>query len=711
MKDRLRILMVADVSPTHIAGGAERVLWEHASRLSAGGCHVRILSRAVPGSADAQLRPGVDLRHFPVDHGSLLAFIHTSIFGARRAAAEELARMDADVLHCYQPLSGYGVLASAAGRRLPSLYTFLSPAPLEYRSRQGGTLHHRGGLTGALGAVVLWAIERSCLWRAGRIHVLSEYSARQLWTLYRIGSDRIVKVSGGADLTRFQPAKDPAAVRQGLGLPIGVPLLLTVRNLERRMGLDTLIAAFGLLRRHHPEAILLIGGSGPLRAELEAQASTLGVGDQVRFLGYIPEADLPRIYQAADCFVLPTRELEGFGLITAEALASGTPVLGTPVGATPEVLGPLEARLLFRDTKPEVMAEDLHRFLEADRHDPVSAVALRRACRTHAERTLNWNLSVQRLRDTLECLAARRPSANPTALSCPACGAHAWVPDVAYLGTAYRRCRACGTGMVTALPDRTALRVQYEVHYPDRFPHDEAHQGRAALFEGILDRLQGLREVGRLLDIGCGGGYFLAAARRQGWQGIGMDLSHEACMLARRAGLSTVHAESCHVPLRHGCMDAVSLVNVLDHVADPVGSLAEARRALVPAGVLVVRVPNAAFHRPLIRLLSALGPWARSRGLDGLPILHLYGFTQRSLRLLVARTGFAEPVVRNSPFAISANHPKARGIRAAVIRLVLALLQLGSSILELLSGGRWLVGSSLELYARAPHSPSCENGS
>jgi glycosyltransferase involved in cell wall biosynthesis/SAM-dependent methyltransferase len=704
MTDRLRVLMVADVSPSHIAGGAERVLWEHAARLAAGGCQVRILSRAAAGSPPPERRAGVDLRHYPVDHGSLLALMRTSILGARRAAAAALAQETADILHCYQPLSGYGVLASPAGRRLPSLYTFLSPAPLEYRSRLGGTAHHRSGWIGAAAVAILWLIERSCLRRVHRIQVLSDYSARQLWQLYRIDSRRIVKIPGGADLGRFRPAADRATLRRALGLPPGVPLLLTVRNLERRMGLDTLISAFALLRLKHPDAVLLIGGAGPLRADLEAQASSLGVQEQVRFLGFVPESDLPRFYQAADCFVLPTRELEGFGLITAEALASGTPVLGTPVGATPEVLGPLAPRLLFRDTQPAVMAEDLRRFLDADRRDPLAAAALRGACRIHAERALDWDRSAGRLRDTLERLAAPCPAAPAGPLPCPACAGEAWASDVAYLGTAYRRCRGCSAAVVTTLPDPGTLRVHYEVHYPGRFPHDEGRRGRVALFEGILDRLRELHEPGRLLDVGCSGGAFLAAAGQRGWHGIGMDLSREACALAQRAGQTALHAESGHLPFRDGCLDAISFVNVLDHVADPLGSLREAQRALAPGGALVVRVPNAAFHRPAIRLFSALGPWARSRGLDGLPILHLYGLTSRSLRSLARRAGFEEPIVRLSGLALES------GGAAALGRLGPPTLAWTVRALERLSGGRWLLGPSLELYARAPRARSGRGG-
>ena len=99
--------------------------------------------------------------------------------------------------------------------------------------------------------------------------------------------------------------------------------------------------------------------------------------------------------------MLPTRELEGFGLVTVEALACGTPVLGTPVGATPEILVPLSPALVFRGLAPEVMADDICRFLEWRARDPQAHARLREACRCHAETRYHWDAAIDGLEGAL----------------------------------------------------------------------------------------------------------------------------------------------------------------------------------------------------------------------------------------------------------------------------------------------------------------------
>src|SRR5439155_14036113 len=331
----------------------------------------------------------------------------------------------ADVLHVHQPLAGVGVLMSPAVRGLPRLYSFHSPAPLEFRSRRGMTAHHRSGWAGRIGLTALWGTERACLRRATAIHVLSDYSTEQLWKLYGVPRDRVVKIPGAADTTWFRPAADRAAVRTRLGLPAERPLLLTVRNLESRMGLDLLIRAMAILKRDIPEALLLIGGTGSVGPQLESLAAALGLREQIRFLGFIPDDKLPLYYQAADLFVLPTRELEGFGLVTVEALACGTPVLGTPVGATPEILVRLSPSLVFRGLAPETMAEDIQQFLEAERGNPEARARLREACRRHAETHYAWERTIDALEKELTRLAARPAAGVGGTVACPACGGEA----------------------------------------------------------------------------------------------------------------------------------------------------------------------------------------------------------------------------------------------------------------------------------------------
>jgi len=676
----VRILVVADVSPVVVRGGGERVLWEQATRLHRAGHRVRIVSRTPEGERDGALvHGGIAVRHFPVARGSLLAFVRTSIAEARRAVADELETHGADVLHLHQPLSALGALTSRPGQRLPCLYTFLSPAPLEFLSRRGTSWLHRRGVSGGAGAALLWMLERASLSRATRIHVLSDFSASQLFKLYRIGGDRVVRIPGGVDLERFRPA-DQAAARRRLTLSPDRPILFTLRNLEPRMGLDRLLAALDRVRRRVPDVLLLVGGEGSLRSRLRSQAAALGLARHVVFLGYVAEADLPLYYQAADAFLLPTRELEGFGLVTLEALACGTPVLGTPVGATPELLRALAPSLILRDASAEAIAEGVEAFLEERTRRPELLASLRAVCRRYAEARFGWEASVGRLAVELEEL---RRSA------CPACGAGTEA-DARCLGRAWRRCVPCGTRVQAPLPARDDRWRHYETAYPATFSPSQVEPARQDLFAAILDRIDSPRRAARLLDAGAAGGHLMAAAARRGWHAIGLDIALEACLTAHKAtGAPTVQADAAVLPIREGAADVLTLVNVLDHLPEPAAALQETARVLAPGGRLVVRVPNGAFHRRLARLFGG-------RPIRGhTPVLHVVAFTQRGLVAAVGRAGLRVRSVRNSPLAVTPGSGLGAG-------LLPRLLGMAATLVAAISGGAWLIGPSLELHAERP---------
>ncbi len=715
MNARLRVLMVSDVSPSRPLGGGERMLWEQARRLAARGHDVRIVSRADPGATApvSVERERVRIHQFLPDQRSITRFIRSSIYGARRALSEAVAREPVDVLHVHQPLAGYGALASQAGARLPSLYSFYSPAPLEYRSRRGMTTRHRAGFVGATGTAMLWAIERACLRRAGLVHVLSDFSADQLWKLYAVPRERIVRIRGAAATDRFKPAPDRGAIRGQLGLSADRPIVLTVRNLEARMGLDNLLGAMAVLKARCPSALLLIGGAGSLRGALEAQSQALGLEAHVKFLGFVPDAELPRYYQAADVFVLPTRELEGFGLVTVEALACGTPVLGTPVGATPEILRALCPTLVFRGPTPALMAEDLERFLGDKERDPAGYARLRQACREHVERHYSWERATDELEQTLHRMAGAGRNGKPArraetleigAETCPGCGGPTRPSALVYRGVRHRRCPTCRSSLSMERPTAVELQHTYETEYPRLFAPEQVTPERTRLFGSLLDRLAALGQARderpRLIDVGCGGGHLAALARRRRWLALSTDIAHPACAVAGRDGETpAIQADGALLPFRGATVDMVTLVNVVDQAHEPLTILREAHRVLVAGGLLALRVPNARFHRPWARLLIALGPLVRSRGWDTYPVVHHFAFTPSGLRRLVERAGFRVLEVSNS--APASREPVAKHAAVGTLpRWGRATIAAGAAALAELSRDRWLVGPALELYAR-----------
>jgi SAM-dependent methyltransferase len=195
-----------------------------------------------------------------------------------------------------------------------------------------------------------------------------------------------------------------------------------------------------------------------------------------------------------------------------------------------------------------------------------------------------------------------------------------------------------------------------------------------------------------------------AAAR--GWRPVGTDLSHAACVAARRlTGAPVVQADAEALPFRDGAMATVALVNVLDHTRHPRLVTAEAARVLRPGGLLVLRVPNAGFHARWADALGRLGPLVRWRGWDTYPILHVFAFGPRALRRLLERAGFEIVQTRNS--LLAALTPASTRSRAGTLTrgAARALTGTAAAAVALASAGRWLIGPSIEVYARRRRDP------
>ncbi|THF74898.1 glycosyltransferase family 4 protein [Cohnella fermenti] len=229
-------------------------------------------------------------------------------------------------------------------------------------------------------------LEQSIYRRSDSFIVLSDYFRDVLSKEFGVSGSRIHVIPGAVDTERFKPAANRGSLRAQLGIRPGERLLVCARRLVRRMGIDHLIRAMVRLSQETPSIRLGIIGDGPLRGELQELIESLGLQGNVRLLGRVGTEELVSWYQAADLAIVPTVTLEGFGLVTAEALACGTPVLGTPYGGTKEILQKLSAELLFADGSPEAIARKVAAVLNGTERAPQ-----RDACREHVLRHYTWD--------------------------------------------------------------------------------------------------------------------------------------------------------------------------------------------------------------------------------------------------------------------------------------------------------------------------------
>jgi len=245
-----------------------------------------------------------------------------------------------------------------------------------------------------------------------------------------------------------------------------------------------------------------------------------------------------------------------------------------------------------------------------------------------------------------------------TITQCPLCGSgeltrlpfEYWYQFERYPAS---KCRACGLVFLSVQPDRETLNEMYDADYFEsdfRCGSEPAaglggRQSEKIFAEEARSALRLIRELtgrngGRLLEVGCAGGWFVKAAAEQGWEAKGVELSREAVDFARqKLGVDVFCGELAEAKFPAGSFDVVYMADVLEHVAEPVAFVREARRILADDGHVVLCGPTAlnALSRRLG--LAAYSLAKRTRSIALAPY-HLFEYTPRTLRLLFEKNGF-----------------------------------------------------------------------
>ncbi len=188
---------------------------------------------------------------------------------------------------------------------------------------------------------------------------------------------RVSVLPMGVDTHRFAPEAGSLLLRNELN-PSHGPIILFVGRLVEKKGARYAIDAMPTIVLAHPDAQLVIAGDGPEREMLEARARQLEVEDSVMFLGSVANQRLPELYASADVFVGPSvveanGDTESFGVVFAEAMASGCPIVATNVGGIGDLVQSEETGLVVPPHDPKAIANSVLRLLS----DPELRIGVR----------------------------------------------------------------------------------------------------------------------------------------------------------------------------------------------------------------------------------------------------------------------------------------------------------------------------------------------
>jgi glycosyltransferase involved in cell wall biosynthesis len=234
------------------------------------------------------------------------------------------------------------------------------------------------------------AVGKQVLKEADKIIVVSNATRNYVLNL---GADpeKTVVLHNGVDLNRFKPLPEvKGEMRKKLGISEDTCVVLTVRRLVYKNGIDTLLESAEIAVKKNPKLVFVVVGKGPDFEEVKKRIVQLGMQRNFRLTGFVPDEDLPFYYNVADLFALPSKSGEGLPLVALEAMACGLPVIATNVGGTSEVMSEDYGKLVPPNA-PNSLAEAILKFSCKD------LTALKKELRTMMEQKYSWDLNVEKL--------------------------------------------------------------------------------------------------------------------------------------------------------------------------------------------------------------------------------------------------------------------------------------------------------------------------
>ncbi|MFN3550199.1 MAG: class I SAM-dependent methyltransferase [Endomicrobiia bacterium] len=272
---------------------------------------------------------------------------------------------------------------------------------------------------------------------------------------------------------------------------------------------------------------------------------------------------------------------------------------------------------------------------------------------------------------------------------CNICGIDDTVKLLEYDAETVVKCRKCGLIYKNPRSPQKEFKKFFEAFSVEN--EESFIFSKKYLFIKIINKIQKIKKKGRILDIGCGNGYFLKIAKDFGWDVYGVEINPSAIKLAREKFGIQVEQKNL-IEIKDEEFDVITLIDVLDFFMDPKKEIKEIKRILKKDGILIVRVRNGLWH-------CNLGKYKKFFKFFGLypSVVHLYSFTPKTLKKLLQNVGFSDIKILNSSF--TKGDPYKTGYKIVII-FAKFLVSFISQILYFLSFKKICIAPSIMAYVK-----------
>jgi len=346
----MHVLMYTWEFPPRIVGGLARHVYYLSKALAKIGIEVTVITLEFPGAPWSETIDNVNVERVRVEIGNPNFLSWVFLFNHFMEKRFALLKRSIDIIHGHDWLVALASIATKHFTNKPLVFT--------YHSTERG----RVGTLSTPDSFTIDSIEWWCGYEASKIIVTSKSMLNEITNTFKIPNDKISIIPNGIDISEFNIQVNPFEIKRNIGIGEDKKLVLFVGRITSQKGVTYLIQAVPKILASHPDARFVIVGDGWELGTIKNMIYSMGLGEYVKTLGFLPDHTVKSLMKAADVMVVPSI-YEPFGIVALEAMASGTPLVASDVGGLSELVEHGKTGLKIYPANPDSIAWGINTIL------------------------------------------------------------------------------------------------------------------------------------------------------------------------------------------------------------------------------------------------------------------------------------------------------------------------------------------------------------